>query len=719
MRSVASLAGLQWWRVDRPEVEPDSPGAPQVSSVEYDNAFVAWPVSAWALTYRLERSTNQTTWTAVYEGMDRWSTQTGLTQLTTYYYRVTAINGVGESAPSPLLSFTTPALPTAPPAVPAAPTYGDPLTTSVQVSWAAVPDASAYAVQRSTDQATWTQRYSDADTTFTDIGMTANTRYYHRVSASNRAGSSAFSPAATVLTDPPLSTPATPAIPTASGTSSGSTTLTWPAVSGATQYRVRRSTNQTTWTNDVYVGSSPTALLTGLAASTSYYFQVLAENASGASAYSGSRLVTTGAAVVGTYTPISSQAVQENYGVQTFPTFGTRTYSDVDAYMAYVRDMGVGFVRGGYGSGNLAGVRRQVELCTQYGVKWLMSVASEGGCVPTSTTLGEARANVSSIRDTPAVAAICYGIEGLNEPNHNRGTATASNPCLVPSNWAETTVNFQQVISEEMRTTGSPIRNALRVGGSLHDTAADQSYTASGGPANSGDNHFDQLVANGILEFIDVMGQHSYPSGDEPLTKLAERVARIRGAMGANMPILLSEWGYQNMVGHVNYISPDAMQYYDARAIFEIGAPVSAGGQGFKFSRFELLNDPDPGPGYTDVQYWYGMIKTPQMAASSWQPQPSVARVQVILQALRDPGPPYVPERITLTVDKQGFNDVQIYVTQKRNGASTLWAFRKTAIWNKSTDVMTLASPVTITVSDSVGPRSLSVGSAVTSLALR
>ncbi|MGQ4362334.1 chitinase [Streptomyces sp. SAS_272] len=80
--------------------------------------------------------------------------------------------------------------------------------------------------------------------------------------------------------DPTPTVPSAPAGLTVSGTTSSSASLAWNAVSGATGYNVYRAGTKAT----AVTGTSAT--VTGLAASTSYGFQVTAVNAAGESAKS-------------------------------------------------------------------------------------------------------------------------------------------------------------------------------------------------------------------------------------------------------------------------------------------------------------------------------------------------------------------------------------------------------------------------------------------------
>ncbi len=87
--------------------------------------------------------------------------------------------------------------------------------------------------------------------------------------------------------DPEPTVPATPGGLTVSGTTASSVTLAWNAVSGATGYAVYRDGTRVT----AVTGTSAT--VTGLAAATSYSFQVAATNAAGESAKSTSVSVRT------------------------------------------------------------------------------------------------------------------------------------------------------------------------------------------------------------------------------------------------------------------------------------------------------------------------------------------------------------------------------------------------------------------------------------------
>lgn len=705
---------IQWWRRRRQDAPLARPAAPTATALTPTSVTLSWAFGGVA-SHILERSADQAAWTEVYSGSDHTFTSTGLTESTVYYWRVTDVNGALKSEPSPVLSTLTPPTPTTSPAAPAAPTAGTVTTTSVTLTWAAVATATAYTLERALASApnTWTVRYTGSELAFTDTGLTAGTAYIYRLAATNGAGTSAYSPTRAVTTATPDPVPDAPALPESSNVASTTATVSWTAVTGATSYTLQRSTNQTQWTT-AYTGVNRTFAATALAASTTYYWRVSASNTSGTSAYSPIHSFTTRAVATGNVQPFSSKELWMRYGVQTFPHFQTRVYGRdpgaVPAYMGIVVDMGCAYVRMGAG-GKLAleGQKEQIAIMQKNDIKFIGTVVGETFAA-TNAEMATLRADLEYIRDTPAVAKLCIGIESINEPNHNRGL----NPPPVPTDWAFRAVEVNRVISEVMRST-SALDHAVRCGPALHDGAAANSYktmTPAYHAEHGGKQHWHQLVAEGVLDYIDIQVTHSYPSGDVPLTNYVAREELVTSAYGLhpdgsgrNYPMWVNEWGYKNW-RDIQYISPEAMQYYDDRAIFIFGIERDV-----PLSRFELLDDPEQ----TDVQHTFGIVASHSYDPALWVNKPSVRRIKAVLQELKDPGPDYQPDKITLTVDKNGNNSVHWHVTAKRDGSATLWAWNDNPVWDKGTKTMINVPDVTITVTDSIGTRQLAVGKDVRS----
>ncbi|WP_328978054.1 glycoside hydrolase family 18 protein [Streptomyces canus] len=145
-----------------------------------------------------------------------------------------------------------------------------------------------------TDVSTWTPdtaSWKQLTTTFTTgastTSVTVYTHGWYGQAAYLADDVSVYGPDGGGGGDPTPTVPAAPAGLAVSGTSSSSVSLSWNAVSGATGYNVYRNGTKIT----AVTGTSAT--VTGLAASTSYSFQVTAVNSAGESVKSGAVTGTT------------------------------------------------------------------------------------------------------------------------------------------------------------------------------------------------------------------------------------------------------------------------------------------------------------------------------------------------------------------------------------------------------------------------------------------
>ena len=145
-------------------------------------------------------------------------------------------------------------------------------SSSLKLTWKAEPNATSYRIDRRKSGADAYETIATTNqTTYTDTGLEANTKYWYRVYAV--AGSDKSSEKNSVSgTTYTLTSPT----PTISTISSSSLKLTWTAAANATSYRIDRrksgadayetiaTTNQTTYTD------------TGLEANTKYWYRVYA-----------------------------------------------------------------------------------------------------------------------------------------------------------------------------------------------------------------------------------------------------------------------------------------------------------------------------------------------------------------------------------------------------------------------------------------------------------
>ncbi len=226
--------------------------------------------------------------------------QIGLNPSTTYYYEVFAVNSAGDSPPSNIVFATTLGTSSGTPPAPTGLTATAASSSQINLSWNTDSGATGgFLVYRSTNA---TSGFSEIGTTaagvttYSDIGLTANTTYYYEVFAVNSVGDSGASNIASAST----STPPAPTGLTATAVSSSQIDLSWNAVSGATGgYLIDSSlTGAAGSFTQVASTTSTTISQIGLNPSTTYYYEVFAVNSAGDSPPSNIASATTQGTIV-------------------------------------------------------------------------------------------------------------------------------------------------------------------------------------------------------------------------------------------------------------------------------------------------------------------------------------------------------------------------------------------------------------------------------------
>jgi fibronectin type 3 domain-containing protein len=276
---------------------PATPAALQATAGN-TQVSLSWTAGSGANSYSVKRSTtNGGPYTQIGTPSATSYMDTGLTNGTTYYYVVAAVNSVGSSANSSQASAT----PTAPQTVPGVPTGLQATAGNAQVSlsWNASTGAASYSVKRSTTSGgPYTALASPTATSYTDTGLTNGTTYYYVVAAVNSVGSSANSSQATATPTAPQTAPAVPTgLQAAAGNAQVS--LSWNTSSGAASYSLKRSTTSGGPYTTIASPTTTTYTDTGLTNGTSYYYVVAGVNSVGSSANS-SQVSATPAAPAGT-----------------------------------------------------------------------------------------------------------------------------------------------------------------------------------------------------------------------------------------------------------------------------------------------------------------------------------------------------------------------------------------------------------------------------------
>jgi fibronectin type 3 domain-containing protein len=199
---------------------------------------------------------------------------------TTYYYEVAAINAVGTGA----LSSEVGATPSA--TAPAAPTLsGTAGNGAVSLSWTTPSDGGSpitgYAIYRGTTPGGESLLTTiGVSNSYNDTTVSNGTTYYYEVAAINAVGTGALS---SEVAETPLSPPSAPTGLTAKPASGKGVQLSWTASAGATSYHVYRSTTATGPFSLIASSTSQSYKDTATTRGRIYYYEVTAVNSAGES----------------------------------------------------------------------------------------------------------------------------------------------------------------------------------------------------------------------------------------------------------------------------------------------------------------------------------------------------------------------------------------------------------------------------------------------------
>jgi hypothetical protein len=202
-----------------------------IATAGNQQASLTWTASSGATSYYVKRGTaSGGPYTTVGSPAGTTYADTSLTNGTTYYYVVTAVNATGQSGNSNQATATPAAAPTAPvPPLNLTATGGN---QQVSLAWTASTGATSYNVKRAaTNGGPYTTVASPAGTSYTDTTVTNGTTYYYVVTAVSASGESANSNQASAT---PSATPPAPVPPTNPGTSSCATPISAVNTAGNT-----------------------------------------------------------------------------------------------------------------------------------------------------------------------------------------------------------------------------------------------------------------------------------------------------------------------------------------------------------------------------------------------------------------------------------------------------------------------------------------------------
>ena len=267
---------------------PSTPTNIQITTVSTTQLTFAWGVpndNGYTLTgYLVEQSTDNQQWTILNSNyQSNVYYDSGLTQNTQYYYRVSAINALGTSAPSTPASGQTFGIPNVINNL----TTTTISTSQIDLAWSH-PALNGYAlvgytVQRSLDTTTWVTQTVTSNNSYQDSQNTSvNTKYYYRVITANTFGSSAPSNVAIGYTLPTATAAVTTTVQ-----SDTQIDLVWNNPSGTahTGFFIEQSVNAgNTWTTlTTTTNQNLSYNVVGLTPLTDYQFRVSTVNPAGTS----------------------------------------------------------------------------------------------------------------------------------------------------------------------------------------------------------------------------------------------------------------------------------------------------------------------------------------------------------------------------------------------------------------------------------------------------
>ena len=269
---------------------PARPSAPTAATQSDSAISITWSAVAGATHYKLYRSeTSGGSFAQI--GGDIAATDylddSGLAANTSYDYQLESCNDNGCSSRSSAVSATTA------PERPETPTTATQSESAISISWSAVAGATHYKLYRSaTSEGSFTQIGGDITGTdyVDDNDLAANTSYYYQLESCNGNGCSSRSSAVSATT-----VPERPSALTVAAQSEGAVSISWSAVAGATHYKLYRSATSEGSFDQIGGDIAATDYVddSGLAANTSYDYQLESCNDNGCSSRSSAVSATT------------------------------------------------------------------------------------------------------------------------------------------------------------------------------------------------------------------------------------------------------------------------------------------------------------------------------------------------------------------------------------------------------------------------------------------
>ncbi|NYE30634.1 YD repeat-containing protein [Rhodanobacter sp. K2T2] len=282
-------------------------GAPTLNvptSANVSYYTVSWSAVSGATSYTLQEQVNGGAWATVQNSAATSWAATGKSN-NTYGYRVQACNSSGCGAWSVTASVTV-AIPPIPASAPALSVPSASYTGGYTISWGGVSAATSYTLQEQVNGGGWSTVQASASASWSTASRGAGS-YGYRVQACNVSGCGPWSGTGTVTVTAPTAAPALSAPAT---NATGSYTVSWGGVTGASAYLLQQQVNGGGWTT--LQNSAAASLAVSGETNGSYGYRVQACDAVGCGPFSG-----TATTVVTIPVPLSinGQSYTESYAI--------------------------------------------------------------------------------------------------------------------------------------------------------------------------------------------------------------------------------------------------------------------------------------------------------------------------------------------------------------------------------------------------------------------
>jgi fibronectin type 3 domain-containing protein len=272
---------------------------------------LTWTAAANATNYNIYRGTSTGNYTQIASAITPTNyTDTTITDGTIYFYAVKAFNGSesafsNESSAQSVASF-------------AITSTSAPTTTSIQVTWPTTLGASSYDILFGTTSGSLTSTALAVTSPYTLTGLLGGTNYYIVVRAKNVIGVGSNTQTAEVIQKTPLSNPTG----LAATSSSGSVSLSWTPVTGATNYNIYRGTVSGTYSSIATAVSGANYVDSTVSNGTVYYYVVRAFNGAESAASNQATTKPIASFAIDTISSVTSNSLQ----VSWTPTEGADSY---------------------------------------------------------------------------------------------------------------------------------------------------------------------------------------------------------------------------------------------------------------------------------------------------------------------------------------------------------------------------------------------------------